>query len=808
MIKIYTSFVLLVLASSIGVAQGDYQDHLPRFGLGCAHCLRQAAGGGSTAESTNINYNDRSDTIDILHYTIDLEITDAGGQRIAGSCTLLFTPLMPNTASIRLDLLHLTVDSITLDGQLVTNFNYNDTLLHIPFVGAMQPGDTAELVVYYQGQPLPDPSWGGFYFQQGYAYNIGVGFSSNPHNLGRVWYPCFDSFRERATYTFRITTDNNKRAQCNGTLTVETLNAGRLTRTWEMQEPIPTYLSCVAVNNYATVHQTHAGLLGNMPIELSALPSDTTPMKNSFVHLPQAIDAMEHWYGPMRWNKVGFTVVPFAAGAMEHASNVFYPKFAVNGNLLYEGLMAHELAHSWWGNLATCETAEDMWINEGMATYAEYLFAERVYGWNSYMADQKTNFYNVLRNAHLQEGGYRAVSGIPHQYTYGKHVYLKGAAVAHNLRWYMGDSLYRLGMSQLLDDHAFDNLNSEQMRDGLMASTGLDLTDFFDDWVFAGGYPHFELDKVEIQSGPLPESTVRLRIQQKLRGAPHYHNNVPLQVSFYDRQWNRHTARIQVSGEMDSVQLSLPFVPTTVILNEEHRLNQAREDKQAKIYQTGSNNLMTNMQVQAVSDSAWFHFEHHLVAPDPSDLPSQQLSTTHYWSIATVYSDTFRASGRINLEAAFDSELTAVYGSDSLALFYRPAPDEAWRLHPNCNKVQFFTLTYFNINELLPGDYALGNYFESMAGVQPLADMRGLRCFPNPTTDGVWLEWQALQADEWTAELYDALGRRQGQWCWGLLPAGEQLQNVELPAGLTEGNYWLRLHNGKSGKTLPIRIRR
>lgn len=799
--RVFTFIFLMMGVGAYSQSQEEHYSDAPQWQASCRYCQmlkNQAPTGGGTWAAQNINNNDRSDTIDVLHYDITLDITDFAGQTIAGNCVLRFSPKMNNVSSISLDLLELTIDSILLDGQIVSNYSYNDTLIQVPFGVPMNDADTAEVQVFYRGHPLPDPSWGGFYFQQGYAYNIGVGFSSNPHTIGRMWHPCFDNFVERATYTFNITTTAPKKAHCNGYLAGEASMGSLLTRTWEMEQPIPTYLACVAVNDYATVNLTHTGISGNIPIELVALAGDTTNLKNSFANLGTAIDAFEYWYGDHQWSKVGYTVVPFAAGAMEHATNIFYPKFAVNGNLQYENLMAHELGHHWWGDLATCETAEDMWINEGMATYGEFLFTERQYGWNAYITAMKSHHYDVMRNAHLAEGGYLAISGIPHQYTYGDHVYNKGASVAHNLRWYLGDSLYREGMSAVTANHSFKSLNSYQMLDRLTATTGIDMAYFFNDWVFSGGFSHFEIDKVTVQE-PIPATFVAtVRIQQKLLGTTNYHSYVPLQLTFRDENWNVHHARVMVSGAQDSAVVSLPFYPTTVIINEEHRLNQAREDKQGMIYGVGGyNQLMPNLSVQAVGDSAFFHFEHHLVAPDPSDMAAIELSGTHYWTVTGVFPDTFKATARLSLDTDYDSDLIQVYGADSLRLFYRASPEFAWEEHPAYTKTQLFPLVNFNISNLLVGDYALGNFYQSLSGVSPTqtAFEQSVLLFPNPNNGTFQLQWQSQTAAEWNADVYDALGRLVSTQNLGLLSAGQQLQTLSLPAHLPSGNYWLRLQN-------------
>lgn len=92
--------------------------------------------------------------------------------------------------------------------------------------------------------------------------------------------------------------------------------------------------------------------------------------------------------------------------------------------------------------------------------YSEHLFLEHVYGSGRYQAEVGANFLNVLENTHVQEDGYRAVSGIPHELTYGRHVYNKGAVVAHNLRGYLGDSLFRVGLRAVLEENAFADWSS------------------------------------------------------------------------------------------------------------------------------------------------------------------------------------------------------------------------------------------------------------------------------------------------------------------------------------------------------------
>lgn len=756
-------FVLFLLLGSYATAQQPNTT--------CNHCQKlkkerhKTLFSGGDFKANNIDYNDRSDTVDVLHYDIDFKYINFSPGAIEAATTLHFTPKMNNVGHLTMDLLRLTVDSIKMAGNLL-GYTYNDTTLVAIFGSPINIGDTATLTVYYRGQPQPDFMWGGFYFQNGYGYNLGVGFSANPHTFGRVWYPCFDNFVERATYTFTITTPSTKTSHCNGILMSDVVNGGERIRVWQMNTPIPSYLSCVAAADYSTVHQTFTGINGAIPVELVAVPADTVGVKNSFVNLSQALAAYEYWFGPYRWDKIGYSMVPFNAGAMEHATNIAYPRSFANGSLTYETIVMHELSHHWWGDLATCETAEDMWINEGMASYCEHLFLEYHYGHDRYITEVKNNHYSVMQSAHTSEGGYLAVSGIPHEYTYGDHVYKKGAAMAHNLRWYLGDTLFRTGMTAVLDSFGLNSLSSSQMRDKLTAETGVDMTDFFNDWIFSGGFSHFEIDSFAVTPATgLWEVTVR--VQQKLKGAPAFHNNTPLQFTFYDDQWNRAEERALVSGEFDQVNFSLPFAPSVIIINEGHVLNQARLDVDKKLYSTGNNPLsyvqLPGFNVTSISDSAWIHAEYHPVAPDPivSNLYNYQISSNRFWTVTGVWDSTFNADFRIEPSTLLDADLMAGSGLDSIILLWRPTPMSEWQEHPNYSKFVLGGFGYVKPLTILRGDYALGKGQMGLGVMETVsaADALPLRVYPNPAHKHLNIEIDLKTASQLVFELYDLQGR-------------------------------------------------
>ena len=666
----------------------------------------------------------RTDTIDLQHILIHLDITDFTNHTIAGHAQITFAPKMNGIQNLNLDLLKLNVDSVVLGGNQLT-YGYNDTLLQVNLGSSYGMTDTLDLTIYYHGTPQIDQSnWGGFYFQNSYAFNLGVGFDADPHNYGRAWFPCFDNFIERSTFTFEIITSDGKTSYCNGELMAEVAISGdTIMRTWQMDESIPSYLACVAVAEYEEVRWKHQGILKQIPVVIAAKENDTTNLKSSFVNFNQAIDAFEDAYGPFLFNKAGYSIVPFTGGAMEHASNVTYPRFAINGTKAYETLMAHEFAHHWWGDLVTCDAQEEMWINEGMASYSEHLFLEHVYGEERYIKAVKENHLGVIQYAHIIEGKYWSVSGVPHEYTYGRHVYDKGASVGHNLRTYLGKANFKAGVNQFMDDYKFSDVNSIKLRNSLEATSGLDLDDFFDDWVFGGGFCHFAVDSFVVSPSP-GNNSVTVYIQQKKRGNDHFFNAVPMRVSFYAEGLNEFHESVVLSGQYNAETFTLPFVPTVVALNTDDGLAMAVTtdqhwllSKESHVFDHGK----MLVDVDQITDSALMILEHHWAAPDPLKDASKdyRLSNYRYWRLTGIFPSDFKATARMHFDGRdirsggqgnLDNELL-VNGTDSVILLYRKDAHDDWSEFGGYEKIVFTGSKYgfFNLDSLVPGEYAYAN---------------------------------------------------------------------------------------------------
>ena len=171
----------------------------------------------ATAQISAVGSATRSDSIDLLHTRVQLDLTQASSGIIRGDATITFAPRVDGVFTLPLDLL-LPVDSVVMNGVQLP-FIHPGEVVAIDLQGNFGPNDTLTLTVSYGGDPLTDPSgFGGFYTLNNYQYDLGVAFDAIPHSYGRAWFPCFDNFVERSSVEFLVHTDGNRSVYASGAL--------------------------------------------------------------------------------------------------------------------------------------------------------------------------------------------------------------------------------------------------------------------------------------------------------------------------------------------------------------------------------------------------------------------------------------------------------------------------------------------------------------------------------------------------------------------------------------------------------------
>ncbi len=709
----------------------------------------------------------RSDSIRIVHYDLSLSIRNLASKTISGTAILTIDPThVDSLTTIKLDLLKLNVTDVKVNNA-TASFSKNDSELYVVINKKNSPNADSliNVAITYNGQPVSDPQWGGFYFSGDYAYNMGVAFKSVPHNFGRCWFPCIDNFTDRATYTFHVTTDATFKAICNGLILPETNNGdGSTTWNWELNQPIPTYLASVAVGKYEFIKYDFQGINRTYPVWLAVVAADTAKARLSFAKLNNALTCFESKYGPYPFDRIGYVGVPFNSGAMEHATNIAYPNYAINGNTNYETLFAHELSHMWWGDLATCRTAEDMWLNEGWASFNEALFLECVYGKQSYIEDIKDKSKEVLMNAPKTDGGWYPVSGIPQNITYGTHVYKKGALMVHTLRTLMGDSAFFEACKNYLNTYHFADVSSEDMKKEFQRFTTLNLSHFFQKWIYSPGHTDIVLSRYET-SKVNTDNHYRLEFSELQR--KHTDVSTILPVSLYLYRLNSSTP-LYVTLELINGRavweqtLSLGESIVGWSINEDKSIYLANHFEEVTIQTTGPvtlPNVLMGLNAQSMGTGGAaninrMYVTHHWVGPLDYNLKVKgiRISGERYWTISGYYKDGFKTWGYLNYDGTsgnyLDNELINK-SEDSLVLLYRAFPGEDWQIHtdntfqPGASKTD--KTGRFWVNDLKNGEYTFGMRDASAVGMKEIPAINKQQSFaviPNPANDHLFLQFK------------------------------------------------------------------
>lgn len=726
-----------------------------------------------------------SDTLDAISYTISMDDFDFENESFSAKTVVELMSKIDDLQEVTLELQDLTVDSVFIGGDKADGYTHQGFFLHIPLTETLNTGELVTVTVFYHGQPFHE-AWGGFHWSGEYCFNLGVGFESIPHNLGKTWFPCIDDFRDRAFYDLYVTVAEGKDAVCGGILESITDNGdGTRTYYWSMGQSIPTYLASVAVGDYARWTDTYSGTENDIPIEIWIRPIDSSKVDLAFAKLNQIMGIFEDSYGPYRWDRVGY--VGTAIGAMEHACNIAYPHFSIGSGIGNESLYTHELSHMWFGDNVTCSSAEEMWLNEGWAVFSEALYREFVYGKESYLEFLRDTHAGVIQYCHTpgKDGSYFPLNQIPQEITYGMSAYDRGATVAHSMRGYLGDDLFFDAIAAYNDHFQHNYASSYDMRDYITEYTGIDMTDWFDNWVLNSGTPHYSVDSFAVTTGSSGyDVTVYLR--QKRHGPAFTGNSNKIELTFRDQGWNHYSAEVMFDGETGMQTVNVPFFPDFILPDFNEKQCDAITDHKETITEPGSltfTKTYFEMEVESVDDSAFVYAGHQWAPPDPLATPIQglTLSDYRYWVIDGIFPEGFNATGIFwyNRNTYLDDGIITSE-EDSVILMYRPSPAFDWQF-VDFTKIGLWNIGKLYVENLQKGQYTIAVADDTFVGINESETKTGFRVFPNPNRGGFNIEVN----QPGTLKIYDVAGN--------LLDKKEVSDHLSLvewqPAGLTDGTY-------------------
>jgi aminopeptidase N len=722
---------------------------------------------------------DIGDTIHAKHYDIRLRNINSADNTITAKAVINIEALVDNLSAIPLQIRGMSIDTVWVEGLTTNDFTYDDEIIRINIPAQLQEGDSILIGIAYNGEPYHE-SWGGYHFSGDYSFNLGVGLSEIPHNLGKSWFPCIDDFTDRATYDVYATVSNEITAVGGGELMSITSHANN-TRTfhWKLHYPIPTYLISIATGDYVLIEDTYQGVERDIPITYYVRPADSTKVAGNFDKLKEITEVFEQHFGPYAWERIGY--VATYLGAMEHATNIAYPWSTITGNNTYEYLYAHELFHMWFGDKVTCDKAEEMWINEGWATFAQMFYTEILYDRETFINAMMSTHAGVLQYQHANEGGYFPLNEIPQEHTYEISAYDKGSTVVQTLRTYLGDELFFPTMTAFVDSFAFTSLSSYDMRDFITEYTGIDMSGFFDLYVFNGGCPHYSIDSFAV----IPESddfNVTVYVRQKRKGTDFIGVDNIIPVTFMDEDWNTYQDTIHFSGISGQSTKTIPIEPVAVYVDLEKNMCDATTDDYMHITEVDDYSYAHTffvLEVQELSDSAFVRVTHNWAPPDSLDIPEEvaRISDYRYWDIDGIFPEGFIATGKFQYNKSGNLDNNLILSStDSVVILYRSAPSEPWQLI-DFTQLGPWSIGYIFVDSLQKGQYVLG-VIDVSVGVDD-QDQRDINAektlflYPNPAGSQVNViydvdEEAVLKIHDMQGKLIDSssLDPGPGQYRW------------------------------------------
>ncbi len=685
--------------------------------------------------------------IDVTHYEIHVWDFDFANCTLQGETFIDFT----TTASINavvLELKSLTVTDVASDFYGVESFGQEGDFLTVTFDEPIAAGESVTLDVRYGGSTFSE-TWGGVEWWRpapnsipDRVYNLGVGFDSQPHNLGKTWFPCVDNFTDKATYDLFITASNDKKAICGGIL-VDAFDNGDGTTTWHWNTPqeIATYHISFAVGDYVVWEDVYNGIERDIPITVYAKPNQVNNVPASMVHVKQIAAFFEESMGAYPFNRIGYVVTE--KGCMEHTDNIAIVSSVVNGTTDNEEYIAHELSHMWSGNLVTCAEAGDMWLNEGFAQFWGVFYEVGVYG-EQHFQNTMSAKVNSVNNWCNSASNWIPLNNMPLDLTYNTIlVYERGAVIVNTMMNYMGRENFLAAMRHYFQQYAYQTATSELLCNALTDYSGIDMHGFFDTYVYSSGMPHPFATIAEVTPvGGQYAVTLDLRYQHI--GDDHIGQHNVYEVTFIGPDFQLVTDTVCWDGLQGASVKMLDFEPIGMVCDFNNNWLDGRLQKNMMLKTTAQQNYASFFaKAESLTDSVFVGVEHHFVGPyDDPLIPNMAMSTKHFWTINRYDFGEATVTGMFDYTNSSEDDIIHSE-NDSATLLYRRNASEPWHEMPHSlYPGSTWRHGRLVVDNLPSGEYAIAAWDKQALGeAEHHEPLKRMQVYPNPADGQARLSW-------------------------------------------------------------------
>ena len=480
-------------------------------------------------------------------------IIDPAIKHIEGKITSHFIP-SSNISFIEFDLSDsLRVDSVTYKTQKLS-FVRNNDVLKISFASVIPAATLDSISVYYAGTPM-SAGWGSF-VQSTHNGNPIVWTLSEPFGA-KDWWPCKQGLDDKIdSIDILVTCPKAYRVAANGIVASEKTTGNERLTFWKHRYPIATYLVGIAVTNYAVFSNSVPFAGDTLQVLNYVYPEDSTRAALDIAQIVPQMQLYDSLFGLYPFAKEKYGHAQFGwGGGMEHQTMTFVSGFDFE-------LLAHELAHHWFGDKITCASWEDIWLNEGFATYLSGICYEHLKPdeWYSF----RRNWIDKITSSSDGSVWCDDTTAIARIFD-GRLSYNKGAMLLHTLRWVLGDSSFFAALKNYLSDvnlqYGFSR--TAQLQAHFENASGRDLSNFFSNWYVGQGYPSYQITVLKNTT-----EGITFKVEQTQSHASVSFFDLPIAIKFSNKTKDstivfQHT----FSGEIFSANLN--FIASEIVFDPE-----------------------------------------------------------------------------------------------------------------------------------------------------------------------------------------------------------------------------------------------
>jgi len=407
---------------------------------------------------------------DVLHYDLAISF-QYPTVMLAGRSGIIAEALSTSGSSWTFHIgTNLRADSVFVDGMPVAFTVTGDNII-IDLGRTPAPGEELRIDIYYHNIT------GAGYRVEANRYGRLIGFTHSQPNDARKWWPCHDVPYDKASLRFEITIPGNYDVLSVGICTDTIFYEDSMTYVWETAYDIPTYLVVANIGDFDIVEHPYT-----FPMATYHYPGDLALVNSKFGYVNDAMRVYEEIFAPYAFEKYHMAVVPMGYMAMENQTATSMGESFLYNEEYY--VVAHELAHHWWGNSVTCGTWKDIWLNEGFASYSEALYIEQVASWEDYR-----EYVWMDQLSYIYSWEFGAFPMYDPTYMWGRTVYQKGAAVLDMLRFQVGDEMFFDIIRDYYDRYKYSSAVTMDFIEVCYDHYGDSLDWFFDQWVFSAHTP-------------------------------------------------------------------------------------------------------------------------------------------------------------------------------------------------------------------------------------------------------------------------------------------------------------------------------